>query len=487
MKPKADFDKARFTCKKGDYCTGKASDLADPSLQVRAQEYRRRLSAAMRPLSPPEVFELPRSRGYFAMRKYDGEFTYVVFDGKKVISVNPGGTVRVGLPCFKEAEKLLTKAKVRSCILACELYATKVPENRNAVREVVSLLRSPASKAALETIGLAVFDIAEVDEEPVGSTSDVFAFLKKWFGKGKLVHPAEHEKTDKLDRIMEIFTDWVIGEASEGLVLRHDRLGWYKLKLRHNIDAAIVGFSEGAEGRKGMLHDLLVAVMRDDGTFHELARVGGGFSEDDRRVIYDELRRRIVPSEYVAVNNDYVAYEMIEPGPVIELSCLDMIPETSKGDPVKRMVLDFDGKQYKALSRMPLASVISPQFVRIRDDKEANIEDVNIRQLSRLVTIADVAKPAREGAAEKSQLLERVVYAKTMKGARMVRKLLLWKTNKEGTGDFPGYVVYLTDFSPNRQNPLERDIRVSNKESSARRLFKELAEKNFLGGWEKVA
>ena len=246
MKLKTDFDKTRLTCKKGDYCTGKAVDLADPSLQARAQEYRRRLSASMRPLSPQQVFELPKSRGYLAMRKYDGEFTYVVFEGKRLISVNPGGTVRVGLPCFKEAEKLLVKAKVKSCALACELYAAKVPENRNAVREVVSLLRSPSSEAALKTIGLAVFDIAEVDGKPVGSTADVFSLLKKWFGKGKLVHPADHEKTDKLDRIMEIFTDWVIGEAAEGLVIRHDRLGWYKLKLRHNHDAAFIGFSEAS-------------------------------------------------------------------------------------------------------------------------------------------------------------------------------------------------------------------------------------------------
>jgi len=215
--------------------------------------------------------------------------------------------------------------------------------------------------------------------------------------------------------------------------------------------------------------------------------VGGGFSEEDRRLIFDELKKRIVPSEYVAVNNDYVAYEMIEPGPVVEISFLDLIPESSKGDPVKRMVLDWDGKRYQALSRMPLVSVISPQFVRIRDDKEANVEDVNIRQLTNLVKIPDADKPARAEAKSPSRLLERTVYKKTMKGASMVRKLLLWKTNKEETGDFPGYVVYLTDFSPNRVEPLQRDIKISNDERTARQLFQDMAKKYFVGGWEKVA
>jgi hypothetical protein len=151
------------------------------------------------------------------------------------------------------------------------------------------------------------------------------------------------------------------------------------------------------------------------------------------------------------------------------------------------MVLEFDGKKFNALSRLPLVSVISPQFVRYRDDKEANVEDTNIRQISDLVAIADVEKPARDTDLKPSKLLERTVYTKTMRGNRMVRKLLLWKTNKEDQIDYPGYVVYLTDFSPNRQNPLERDIRIAQSEKSARQMFKQLAEKNFVGGWEKVA
>src|SRR5216110_1605327 len=108
---------------------------------------------------------------------------------------------------------------------------------------------------------------------------------------------------------MEAFTDWVIGEGAEGLVVRHDRAGWFKIKSRHNLDVAIIGFSEGTDNRKGLLHDLLVAVMRDDGTFHELGRVGGGFTDDDRKEMVKMLRKRVVPSDYVAVNNDYVAYE----------------------------------------------------------------------------------------------------------------------------------------------------------------------------------
>ena len=480
-----DYDKKKFSCK-FDYCIGKVADLADPTLHGKAQDYKRRVSGTTRAVSSEDAFRIPKARGYFVSKKYDGEFALLFFDGKTLLSVNPGGTVRLGLPCLEEAETLLKKAKVKDCIFAGEYYVKEGKTKGHPVQQVVGILRKPDSKKETERVGLAVFDVIQLDDKPVTEVAKVFQLLEKWFGKGKRVHPVEHDKVDTIDKILEAFTEWVVGEGAEGVVVRHDGIGLFKIKTRHNIDVAIIGFSEGTEDRKGMLHDLLVAVMRDDGSFHEFTRVGGGFTDDDRREFVKDLRKRIAPSDYVAVNNDYVAYEMIKPGPVIEISCLDMIAERARGGPVNRMVLDWDGKKYKALSRMPLVSVISPQYIAIRDDKEAVVDDVNIRQVNDLVKVPEIEKSAHLEEAEPSKVLERTVYTKTMKGNKMVRKLLLWKTNKENQPDFPAYVVYLTDFSPNRQNPLERDVKVASTEKDARQLFDALAKKNFIGGWEKA-
>jgi ATP-dependent DNA ligase len=460
--------------------------LSQPLLQQRAQEYRRKISGRMKAMAGTDAFRIPKTKGLYATRKYDGEFAMLFFDGKDLISVNPGGTVRVGLPAYLEAVKLLKKAKVKSCVIGGELYLKDEPSQAQRVQQVVRILRSPESEKQLERIGLAVFDVMEHDGEEVDSTPAVYKLLDKWFKGGKNAHAAEYVVADTSDEVMEAFTEWVIGEGAEGLVVRHDRAGWFKLKTRHNLDAAIIGFSEGTDDRKGMLHDLLVAVIREDGTFHELGRVGGGFTEEGRKEISGMLRRRIVPSDYVAVNNDYVAYEMIHPGPVIEISCLDLIPERARGGPVNRMVLEWNGKRYSALQRMPIVSMISPQFVRLRDDKEATVEDVSIRQISDLVPVPDVERPAIEAKSTPSKLLKREVYTKTMRGNKMVRKLLMWKTNKEEDGQFPAYVVYLTDFSPNRENALERDIKIAHTEKKAKEQFDLLAKKKFVGGWEKV-
>lgn len=483
-----EFDETRFAPKKGDYLTGPANALFDPLLHARTQEYRRRLSGMMRPFSGDDIFRIPKTTGYYAARKYDGEFALLAFDGEELISVNPGGTVRTGLPCFREASALLAGASVKSCLLGAEIYAQAPDKSRTRVHHVIRILRSPESAAQLDALALAVFDIIELDGEAIPAAKDVFKRLEDIFGGGELVHPAEFRVLETQEEIRDLYQRWVVDGKAEGLVVRHDQAGWFKVKPRHNLDAAVIGFSEGSDERKGLLHDLLVAVMRPDGSFHELCRVGGGFTDEDRRVLAEILRQRVVPSEYVAVNNDYVAYEMTSPGPVIEISCLDLISENSRGGTINQMVLEWeDGKRYAPLTRMPLASVISPQFVRIRDDKEANIEDVGIAQVAKLVNVPDADRTAHETVLPASEILRREVYTKILRGQEMVRKLLMWKTNKEESGEFPAFVVYLTDFSPNRKNPLEREIRAAGSETVAEELFDELAAQKFVGGWVKAA
>lgn len=482
----AGYNKKKFKCK-FDYCIGKATDLNDPSLQAKALDYKRKLSGAMRALPGSDIGKIHAARGWFVTRKYDGEFCLVFYDGENIVALHPSGTVRTGLPCLDEAAEKLKKAKVKSCVFGAEYFLPDAAANVRSLEQVLGVLRSPSSKADMERITLAVFDIVELDGKPVKEVKKVFATLEKFFGKAKYVQPVEYKEVHKTESIMELYVDWVVGQGAEGIVVRHDRAGMYKIKAKHTLDAAIIGYSEGTENRKGMLHDLLVAVVRPDGTYQELTRVGGGFTDEERKKFVKELKPRIVPSDYVAVNNDYVAYEMIKPGPVIEMSCLDMIAERSRGGPVNRMVLDWNGKKYTALSRMPLVSVISPQFIRLRDDKEAGVEETSISQVTDLAPVADADASADTSRKSPSKLIERVVYTKTMKENLMVRKLMIWKTNKEESSEYPPFVVYLTDFSPNRKTPLERDIKVASTEKSAKKMFDEMAEKYFVGGWEKVA
>ena len=100
-------------------------------------------------------------------------------------------------------------------------------------------------------------------------------------------------------------------------------------------------------------------------------------------------------------------------------------------------------------------------------------------------------RDARRFTLPMSEVLRREVYTKRLKEQTMVRKLVMWQTNKaeesrETAGrDFPAYVIAFTDFSPNRKTPLERDIRISNSREQIDELWEGLVREYIVKGWTR--
>jgi hypothetical protein len=482
------LERSRVEIKLGSYGVASATALADPSMLPRVQEYRRQAGSRTMPLDRDDIATKIPAANYHVSRKVDGEFTVLVFRDGQVFTLNPGGTVRVGLPWEDEAARLLSNSGVREAMVAGELYVTR-DDRRSRVHDVTTLARQPQSAADVERLQFAVFDILSLDgAAPAGSFAETWKNIQRLFGKGQRIHPVEAKQVSDSAGIEKLFAQWVEGEGAEGLVVRSDTAGMFKIKPRHSLDAVVIGFTESIQERQGMLHDMLLAVMRQDGTLQVLSRVGGGLSEDERRAMLSDLKDMVVESEYAEVNSDHVAYQMVQPDWVVEISCLDMISETTRGGPVNRMVLDYrsnGSKQYHVVRRLPLAAVISPQFVRRREDKKVRREDIRIEQVSEVVEVTLADRDARQMTLPKSELLRREVYTKQLKGETMIRKFVLWKTNKEQQGDeYPAYVLHFTDFSPNRQTPLSRDVRVSSSLEQMRFLWEELKTENIKKGWD---
>jgi len=92
---------------------------------------------------------------------------------------------------------------------------------------------------------------------------------------------------------------------------------------------------------------------------------------------------------------------------------------------------------------------------------------------------------AEEIVLPESKIIKRAVALKELRGATMVRKIVLWKTNKDETSkDFPAFVMQLTDFSPNRKDPLKYDMRVSSSKQQLLGYFAEWETRYFVGGWK---
>ncbi|HYH64522.1 MAG TPA: hypothetical protein VD866_07480 [Urbifossiella sp.] len=482
-------NRTKLEVKLGGYAVGTGAALADPRLVTRAQDYRRHAAGRMIPLEPGDIAKRFGAADYHVSLKVDGEFSLLAYAAGEALLVNPGGTVRVGIPAVDEAAAALKAAGVKQALVAGELHFTKAAGKRPRVHDVSRVARQPGSQAELDQLAFAAFDIVELDGRPPGEE-----FARTWerltalLRGGRRAGVVEAVWLSDAAAIEAQFRKWV-EQGAEGAVVRSDAAGRFKLKTRHTIDAAVVGFTEGTDDRRGMLHDLLVALVRPDGCLQVLGHVGGGFTNDERRGLLSDLKDAVVESDYVEVN-DQVAYHMVRPAWVVEVSVLDLIAETTRGLPINKMALHWDAAagRYRVVRRLPLVGMISPQFVRRRDDKAVHAADVPLRQVTDLVDVPLADRDARQLDLPRSEVLRREVYTKQMKGQTMVRKLMMWKTNKDAAGaEFPGYVVHYTDFSPNRKTPLERDVRVSSSRDQIETLWSELAVEAFGKGWTPAA
>ena len=482
------LNRSRMEIKLGEYAVGSATALADPLLVNEAQDYRRFTAARMIPLEAEDILKRFPEGHYHVSLKVDGEFDILVYEDGEALTVNPGGTVRTGLPLHKEAAELLKKAGVKKAIIAGELYFAKEKGKRPRVHDVSRVARQPASQAELDGLTFAAFDIISLDGIKTATPiEETWKKLTELFKGGKRCQLVETVWLKDAGGIEDQFRKWVAAGA-EGAVVRSDAGGSFKLKPRHTLDVVVIGFTEGTDDRKGMIHDLLVAVMRADGCLHVLGHVGGGFTNDNRRAFLSDLKDDIVASEYVEVN-DQVAYHMVRPESVIEISVLDVISQTTRGQPINKMVLNWNSAEnrFEIVRRLPLAALISPQFVRRRDDKLLNANDIRIQQVTDIVEVPLADRDARQLNLPTSTVIRREVATKVLKGATMVRKLVMWQTNKESDAEhYPAFVIHSTDFSPNRKTPLEREIRVSSSRNQIDELWKELAAEAFTKGWVPV-
>lgn len=72
----------------------------------------------------------------------------------------------------------------------------------------------------------------------------------------------ETVRAKTVDDVLKQFEKWVEADGAEGIVVRSDSGGQYKIKPQVSLDVAVMGFTEGTDDRLGMIHDVLVGLMR---------------------------------------------------------------------------------------------------------------------------------------------------------------------------------------------------------------------------------
>ena len=424
-------------------------------------------------------------------RKIDGHMQCVCYDNGEVVMLNSHGRqVAAHLNCLDAFAKAVSNAGISQLVVAAELYLPAKDGGRPRCGDVQRALADETLRGQLR---LAPFDIVQLNGEPWNEHyAETHKKLQSIF-KEEMVAPVEMRTAASHDEVQAIYDEWVVEEGAEGLVIHSESSMIWKVKPRHTIDAAIIGYTTGTPssqpsaaplGQGGSrVRDLMMAVRREDGCFQMFAHASGGLSDDDRSTLASRLATMHVESQYVLSDSRGIAYQMVRPEIVFEVSVMELVACGNDDKVRMNPLLRFEGSQGWLMEGMtPGVSALGLTFERERTDKTPSSTDIRISQLTDLCPFEQ-----QEGSTAKmetSQLLDRRIYRKVSGDKVMLHKFLIWKTNKETTGRYPAYVFYHTDYSSGRKEMIKRDMAYSCDEAQIRDILEREIAANVKKGWE---
>jgi len=181
-------------------------------------------------------------------------------------------------------------------------------------------------------------------------------------------------------------------------------------------------------------------------------------------------------------------YQLTEPEIIVEIVVTDVQAEDGNGAPIRQWALALEKDAgWSTVAAVDGASLLHPSVVRVRDDKEVNAVDVRVGQLNERCLTRGLDEEAKKPELQKSEVIRREVYTKTSKGQLVVRKLLVWQTNKDQIDpSWPAFVVHFTDYSPARSSPLKREVRTAPDAATAEGIANGIVAAQIKTGWSRV-
>lgn len=443
-----------------------------------AKNYKRKVAGTFMLVDGAKLMDKIAGEDFLVTRKYDGAMQILFYENDEACAASTNGVIRKDLPCIEEFKELARASGHKSLTVAAELYAVISKDGRERVGDVATAQSDDALKGKLK---LAVFDILDIDGVSFAADhyKKTISEIKSLFS-GQSVHPVASKAASSKHEVANIYNEWVLESGAEGLVLRCELPMVYKIKRRHTVDAAVIGYTNGEDGG---VRDLLVAVMREDGLLQQFAATGNGMTEEERKKMLERLSGMSVESSYIETDSRNVAFQMVRPEIIVELSAVDFVAENSAGEPKMNILLSYDDENgYSSLGQTPGVAAHSLAFSRIREDKNCNRSDIRISQITDLCAFSE-GKSVGLSNLPKSEILTRRVFTKGEGEKQMVQKFIVWKTNKEENPLFPAFVLHYTDFSISRKEQLKRDIRVSNSQTQIMSLLDQFLEENIKKGW----
>ncbi len=468
------------------YGPGKRAEpgaLKDAALAASLAAYKRQVAKRYRILEPQGLERALPAGQLFISAKVDGELWFLAKRGGEVALCAYNGRVLQGAPVTDEASALL--AATGDCLIAGELFATLSDEGRPRCHHVSKALADGASAGALN---FQAFDLLEDQGASWQGRpyAQRLARLTELLGKGKKAGVVVTTQGDAA-AAAGCYREWVATQKFEGLVVRSEQGVTFKVKPTFTLDAVVLAYGERVEGAVTQVRELTVGLLRDDGSWHILGSVGGGFTEDDRVAWHQRLSAMEVPSSFRLANREGTLCRFVEPKVVVEVRCHDLTDTDSSDLPVHRMTLRFEaGKGYSPVAPLPIGSMIFPVFQRERADKLPDVGSVGLDQVYARLPFEARFQSASAEQRPAAEVIRRGVFTKVTKEQTAVRKFVAVATHKANDPAYPPFVVHFTDYSAGRAEPLKTAIRVASTREKLDRHVQGWLEENVKRGWAEV-
>ena len=486
------LDQTKFVKKTKDYSVAVSGGVNDSVLLDIGARYEENFSRNMAVLHPDEIKKrLQGIKEVLWTRKYDGEGVLVFYDKDQDAFAfsAPSGRARIGLPALDELSKKLKKSGVSKALFRAELYLPKKKaECRPTVADVVRVSFSN-DQDAVDTLRLAFFDIVMLEGEDMRDDGD--SFLEEWEKLEQLMGTSSRDLCHRVEgaitagkEIHKTF-DQKVAAGEEGIVVRHlDKADSYKIKPKQTVDCVVIGYVEGEVANTIGVTSLLGALnypVKSKGkelVLQSFARVGAGLDDDLRINLLKQLKPLIVNNPIPMTDSGGRPVWFVKPELIIEMTGDDLVSADSDKKPLRTQSFSWDPQKsefaYEGLASCP--KLMFPSFSKVREDK--NIDSGG----SRIEQVLDKAKPParKKGGGRKPKVIQREVYRK----ADAVRKLVV--TERSAGEESIPYVVYFTDYSAGRKDPLKIITQYAHTSERKEVLVERLLEKNIKKGWEKI-
>jgi hypothetical protein len=452
-----------------------AGTFKDPDVKPLLDQYRQVVAQRYTPCAPSDLNRLLAAPPFHVSRKIDGELWFlVVSESVQLVAAN--GRIVVGEHAILGAAQGLPSGTV----LAGELHVRK-----DGIRERVGDVRVALTQSPQDLV-LSVFDVVQAGDVTWRDSAYVtrLTVMQELLPIDGPLAMIPVISTESEADVTGIYQDTVDKAGAEGVIVRCSDGRALKVKPERTVDCAILGFTSrvNATGEQEVRSLLLGLVTPETDDYLAIGTVGNFAEGLDRTALLRTLEPHVRPSQFRQAASTGQLYSMVEPTAIMECRVLDVQAEDAKGRPIRRPQLQFADGEWTVVGNVGAATLINPIALHLRDDKPNLVEGARWEQIADVV-----AGPSASGVAQQSsEIVQRRVWTKTGKDKTDVRKLVIWKTNKDDADPlYPAYVVHWTDYSAGRKSPLNREVRPAPSLEKAETIANALIEANIKKGWNE--